>query len=108
MIIIEIVRGMLFRIVLSFTEMMVLVDSLGTFYFFVKPLFAQLLFLSGLVPRLLFEASTITLTSFLTYFIKTYIFDEKELELAVDLFASVLIDSSFFLFRTFLMQKSFS
>lgn len=50
-------------------------------------------FFSGLVPRLLFEASTIALTSFLTYFIKTYVFDEKELELVVDLFASTVSSS---------------
>jgi mitochondrial carrier len=46
-------------------------------------------FFSGLVPRILFEASTIALTSFLSYIVKTYIFEDKEVELFVEMFSSV-------------------
>jgi hypothetical protein len=44
---------------------------------------------SGLIPRLFYEASTIALTSFLSYVVKKYLFEEKEFEVFVDLIASV-------------------
>ena len=47
-------------------------------------------FFSGLVPRLIFETSTIALTNLIAYLIKTYLFDDKEVEIFVDLFASVI------------------
>lgn len=46
-------------------------------------------FFSGLVPRLIFETSTIALTNLIAYLIKTYLFDDKEVEIFVDLFASM-------------------
>lgn len=44
---------------------------------------------SGLIPRLLFEASSIALANGIAYVIKTYIFDEKEINIMTDLFSSV-------------------
>lgn len=47
-------------------------------------------FFSGLIPRLLFEASTIVLTNTIAYLIRTYVFHEKDVESLVDLFASLV------------------
>lgn len=45
---------------------------------------------SGLIPRILFEASSIALTSVIVYFAKNYIADMKEIDGFVDLVASIL------------------
>mgnify|MGYP001810657105 CR=1 FL=1 len=44
---------------------------------------------SGLIPRLLFEASTIAIANTVAYLIKTYVFEEKEIDALIDLVASV-------------------
>lgn len=44
---------------------------------------------SGLVPRVLFEASTIAITNVLAYLIKNYVFEDKEVDTFIDLFSSV-------------------
>ena len=46
-------------------------------------------FFSGLIPRILYEASSIALTNAIAYMVKTYVFDEKEVDMFVDLFASI-------------------
>lgn len=50
-------------------------------------------FFSGLVPRLLFEASTVVLTSALTHLIKVYVTDNKETVGIINLFASIFSSS---------------
>ncbi|CAF0974542.1 unnamed protein product [Brachionus calyciflorus] len=50
-------------------------------------------FFSGLIPRLLFEASTIALTSSLAYLIKTYIYEDKDIDALIDLFSSLISNS---------------
>lgn len=50
-------------------------------------------FFSGLVPRLLFEASTIALTNGIAFLIKHYVFEERDIEALIDLFASLLASS---------------
>lgn len=48
---------------------------------------------SGLIPRLLFEASTIAIANAIVYVAKKYIFEDKEFDTIVDLFASLLSNS---------------
>lgn len=50
-------------------------------------------FFSGLIPRLLFEASTIAIANTIAYLIKTYVFEEKEIDALIDLVASLLANS---------------
>lgn len=50
-------------------------------------------FFSGLVPRLLFEASTIAITNTLAYMIKTYIFEDKDIDALIDTITSVFVSS---------------
>jgi len=50
-------------------------------------------FFSGLIPRLLFEASSIAIANALAHVIKTYIFNEKELNIMTDLFSSLIANS---------------
>jgi len=50
-------------------------------------------FFSGLVPRILFEASTIGLTNALAYLIKNYVFDDKDFDGIIDLFSSLVASS---------------
>jgi carrier protein len=50
-------------------------------------------FFSGLIPRLLFEVSSIAISNGIAYVIKTYIFDEKEINIITDLFASLIANS---------------
>jgi len=45
---------------------------------------------TGLLPRLIFEVSTIVLANAIGYLIKTYIIDEKEIDALLDLFGSLL------------------
>ena len=47
-------------------------------------------FSSGLIPRLLFEASSIALTSVIVYFVKNYVADMKEIDGFIDLVASII------------------
>jgi len=47
-------------------------------------------FFSGLIPRLLFEASSIALTGVIVYFVKNYIADMKEIDGFIDLIASII------------------
>lgn len=46
-------------------------------------------FFSGLVPRLLFEASTIAIANTIAYFMKSYLVEDKAIDAAIDLLASV-------------------
>lgn len=46
-------------------------------------------FFDGLIPRLLFEASAIAISNGLIYLFKTYILEEKEFDMFVDLMASL-------------------
>lgn len=48
-------------------------------------------FFSGLIPKLLFEASAIAISNGIIYLFKTYILEEKEFDMFIDLFASVTI-----------------
>lgn len=50
-------------------------------------------FFSGLIPRLLFEASTIALTNGIAFLIKSYIFEDKDIDALIDLFSSLLASS---------------
>lgn len=50
-------------------------------------------FFSGLIPRLLFEASTIAIANTIAYLIKTYVFEEKDIDGLIDLVASLLANS---------------
>lgn len=50
-------------------------------------------FFSGLVPRILFEASTIALTNAIAYVIKTYVFDEKDFDGVIELTSSLIASS---------------
>ncbi|RNA18405.1 mitochondrial carrier -like protein [Brachionus plicatilis] len=50
-------------------------------------------FFSGLIPRILFEASTIALTSSLAYLIKNYVYEDKEIDALIDLFSSLIANS---------------
>jgi len=50
-------------------------------------------FFSGLIPRLLFEISSISITSLIIYFCKNYIVDMKEIDGFIDLIASIVSNS---------------
>lgn len=50
-------------------------------------------FFDGLIPRLLFEASAIAISNGLIYLFKTYILEEKEFDMFIDLMASLLTNS---------------
>jgi len=45
-------------------------------------------FFSGLIPRLIFEASSIAIANGLAYILSTYVFEDKELEKFIDMFSS--------------------
>ena len=46
-----------------------------------------------MIPRLLFEASAIAISNGLIYLFKTYILEEKEFDMFIDLMASLLTNS---------------
>lgn len=50
-------------------------------------------FFSGLVPRLLFEASTLALTGAITYFVSFYVIDSKEYDGIINLISSLFASS---------------
>lgn len=50
-------------------------------------------FFNGLIPRLLFETSTIVLTGAITYFVSFYIIDSKEYDGIINLISSIFASS---------------
>merc|ERR1719468_592550 len=50
-------------------------------------------FFDGLVPRLLFETSTIAMTGAITYFVSYYIIDSKEYDGIINLISSLFASS---------------
>ena len=51
----------------------------------------NIIFLSGLIPRLLFEASTVTCVNGIAYLLRTYVFNEDDMGRLIDFFSSVII-----------------
>lgn len=50
-------------------------------------------FFNGLMPRLIFEASTIALTGAITYFVSCYVIDSKEYDGVINLLSSIFASS---------------